>query len=87
PKVERVGPIAGTLAVAMLLFAGFLFDGALNGRVMPYLVESLMPPALEQHDAGGALGWRNHMKDDPEGALARGKENGAPVFVDFTGYT
>ncbi len=85
-KLERVGGIAGTVAVGLIVLGLYTMGGA-QGNQMPALMESLMPPNLEDSSDGGLLGWNNHIKDDPEAAYARARELGVPVFVDFTGYT
>ena len=84
-KPDRIGAVAGTFAVTFIVFGLFLVGGA-QGSPMPAIVESLMPPSLEEV-SGGSLGWSGRIKDDPEAAFARAKELKAPVLVDFTGYT
>ncbi len=85
-KLDRVGGIGGTIAVCFIALGLYSMNGA-QGAQMPSLLESLMPPSLEESTGTGMLGWPNHISDDPETAFARARELGVPVFVDFTGYT
>ncbi|MFT7619613.1 MAG: cytochrome c biogenesis protein CcdA [Planctomycetota bacterium] len=85
-KLERVGGIAGSVAVSLIVLGLYTMTGA-QGSQLPSLMESLMPPSLEESSDGGLMGWPNHISDDPEAAFARARELGVPVFVDFTGYT
>jgi len=85
-KVERAGPAAGSIAIVLLVFALFLSQGA-QGRRMPYLVESLMPPALEHEQSEGKLGWEGRIEDNWEAALEEATTRGVALFVDFTGFT
>lgn len=85
PRSLPVAMPAGITAILLILFGFHLQTGAAGER-MPALVESLMPPSLER-EGGEGLGWDNHITDDPELARARARELGAPVLIDFTGYT
>lgn len=80
------GPIIGAISVMLLIFGIYLVQGA-QGKKMPYLVESLMPPA--EVTGGDGLGWASHglYKNDLEKAVAEAKERGVGLFIDFTGYT
>ncbi len=85
-KVDRAGPVAGSIAIVFLVFSLFLSQGA-QGRRMPYLVESLMPPALEHEQSEGRLGWEGRIEDNWEAALEEASTRGVALFVDFTGFT
>ena len=84
--LSKVGGISGTVAVALILLGLHTMKGA-QGAQMPALMEALMPPSLEEKSDGGLLGWNNHISDNPEVAIARAKELGVPLFIDFTGFT
>ncbi|MEE9394819.1 MAG: cytochrome c biogenesis protein CcdA [Planctomycetota bacterium] len=88
PKVERVGPISGAIAIILIVFGVYLIAGA-KGEQMPFLVESLMPPAFEEVSGEAGLGWAGHAayRDNPELAYETAKELGVPVFIDYTGVT
>ena len=85
-KPEKVGGIGGAFAISLLVLGLYTMQGA-NGAPMPFIMESLLPPNLESEGDGGVLGWKNHIKDNPELAFALAKEQGVPVFIDFTGNT
>ncbi|MCB9833614.1 MAG: hypothetical protein H6807_14185 [Planctomycetes bacterium] len=85
-KPEKIGGIAGSVAVAMIILGLHTMQGA-YGKSMPYVMESLLPPSLEEGGDGGVLGWHNHVVDDPDLAIARAKSAGTGILVDFTGYT
>lgn len=85
-KSERAGGIAGTVAVVLILLALLMLEGT-RGRQMPYLFETLLPPPLVVVSEGGDFGWANRLEDDLEGAQSLARKLGAPLFIDFTGYT
>lgn len=85
PRQGAVGIPAGVTAILLILFGLHMQKGA-AGETMPAIVESLMPPSLEE-EGGEGLGWKNHIKNDPELARARARELGAPLLIDYTGYT
>ena len=85
-KPEKINPIVGALAVTFLLLALHMVKGT-DGRIMPSLIESLLPPDLEHKGEGGVFGWKNRIENDPERAVAIAKDKRAPLLIDFTGYT
>lgn len=85
-KPSRIGPFQATIAVLLLLLAGHMIKGT-EGLRMPTVLESLLPPDLSHQAGEGALGWANRIENDLEKAVARAKEEKAPLFIDFTGYT
>lgn len=91
------GP-ARAAGAGVLLAVAVYFGLGLSGRGLDSYTESYLPPALDQGlsagmrasgvdyvavDAVHALPWQPSL----EAGLARARETGKPVFVDFTGYT
>lgn len=85
-KPSRIGPFQATIAVLLVLLAAHMVKGT-EGVRMPTVLESLLPPDLAHQAGEGALGWSNRIENDLEKAVARAKEEKAPLFIDFTGYT
>lgn len=96
-KVAGRGPMrlaTGALFVILGLYMGL----GLSGRELDAYTESYLPPSLEKGDYTARIGssagfvsmqsvhglpWSPTLGP----ALARAKETGKPVFIDFTGYT
>lgn len=80
--------LLGGFFVAFALYAasGFGHTRSLGGWIDAWLPPAVMPDA-EAVDGEGEDGELRWMKDDIDGALAKGRELDRPVFVDFTGYT
>ena len=84
-KPARIGAIAATLGVAFVLFGFHTKAVATDGKKLPTVLDSLLPPSTQAGD-GGQLGWKNHTQNDLEAARALARDIGAPLFVDFTGF-
>ena len=83
PRLKRPGYGRLTAVAAGTLLGIWLATG-LAGRRLGEL-EAFLPPAdLAGVTQGGELKW---ILNDYDGGLAEAKRRGAPVLVDFTGYT
>jgi thiol:disulfide interchange protein len=88
PGARRVGPVRALFAVALLGLAAYSATGVRGSASMGGWLDGWLPPASYpmnrvSAEAGG-LTW---IVDDIGKGGARGKAEGKPVFVDFTGYT
>jgi thiol:disulfide interchange protein DsbD len=87
-KPERIGAFRLASAIVSLSISFYLITGLFGAKLGE--LEAFLPPDLNKVSAqtlngqGGGLEW---MKDNYEGALAKGKAENKLVFVDFTGYT
>jgi len=70
----RIGPMRRTLGVVTLV-VGVLLLGGINGRSMGWFA-GLLPPEKE-------AGWVENYEE----GLRLARENGRPLFIDFTGVT
>ena len=85
--VRRRGPVRYATTAACLGLGIWLATGVAGQRLGE--IEAFLPPAPEDMREGAAAGpeglpW---IMNDYDKALARGKQEGKRVFVDFTGYT
>ena len=89
-----IGPRRMLAGLCTLLLGLYFFWGSL-GYQLDWISTALAPPYSAQRIAGvgGAAGTKGSLvtwtivKDDIEGALARAKDEGKPVLVNFTGHT
>ncbi len=87
-KPERIGAFRLISAVVSLAVSFYLLTGLFGAKLGE--LESFLPPDLDGSTSrvfGAKPEGPEWMKDDFEGALARGKAENKRVFVDFTGYT
>lgn len=87
-KPERIGALRLTSAIVSLAVAFYLITGLFGAKLGE--LEAFLPPDLNTSSSkffGGGEEKLKWIKDDYEGALAKGKAENKPVFVDFTGYT
>jgi thiol:disulfide interchange protein DsbD len=82
----------GLVRLATALFCGTLALWMLTGLFGKRLgeIEAFLPPAIESSaalDGGTAAGELPWITNDFDAALARAREEGKPLFIDFTGYT
>lgn len=69
----------GTLALAMKV--GLAFNGSALGDL-----EGFLPPSPYPGKTGGAsAAWKGKFVESWDEALAKAKETGKPIFIDFTG--
>lgn len=87
-KPERIGAFRLASAIVSLSISFYLITGLFGaklGELEAFLPPDLSPTSTSKFSSGGdKLQW---IKDDYEGALAKGKSENKRVFVDFTGYT
>lgn len=86
-KPEKIGAFRLASAVISLSISFYLLTGLFGAKLGE--LEAFLPPDLGNSSArmlgsGQRLDW---MKNDYEGALARGRAENKRVFLDFTGYT
>ncbi len=87
-KPERIGALRLTSAVISLAVAFYLITGLFGAKLGE--LEAFLPPDLSTSSSklfGGGEEKLKWIKDDYQGALAKGKAENKLVFVDFTGYT
>lgn len=87
-KPERIGALRLTSAVISLAVAFYLITGLFGAKLGE--LEAFLPPDLSTSSSklfGGGEEKLKWIKDDYEGALAKGKAENKLVFIDFTGYT
>ncbi|HED66533.1 MAG TPA: hypothetical protein ENJ09_13385 [Planctomycetes bacterium] len=86
---DEIGPVRRLVSVFFLAFA--IYCGVLgSGREADYLMSSMAPPysggrflpALHESEDTWTI-----IEDDYHGALARAKEEGKLLFINFTGHT
>jgi thiol:disulfide interchange protein DsbD len=87
-----IGPRRMLAGLCTLLVGLYFFWGSL-GYQLDWISSALAPPYSAQRVAGVGGGAAKNpqvtwtiVKDDIEGALARAKEEGKPVLVNFTGH-
>jgi thiol:disulfide interchange protein len=87
PKVHdgKIGPLRIAFGVGTLLLA-FKIAAAMNGSVLGSL-EGFLPPSPYPGSKSSAVAsnWEKDFLPDFEAAKAKAKENGKPIFIDFTG--
>jgi thiol:disulfide interchange protein len=87
PKVHdgKIGPLRIAFGVGTMLLA-VLIAAAMNGRALGSL-EGFLPPSPYpgSKSSGVASAWERDFLPDFEAAKAKAKENGKPIFIDFTG--
>ncbi len=92
PKVYdgKIGPLRLAIGVFTLfgaLWVGRAFNGGTLGSLEGFLPPSPYPGKLAS--AGGATSgeaaWAKEFLPNYDAALAKAKENGKPIFIDFTG--
>lgn len=87
-KPERLGAFRMMSAVVSLAVSFYLLTGLFGAKLGE--LESFLPPDLENSSTrifGRGSEEPAWITNDYEGALAKGKAENKPVFVDFTGYT
>ena len=79
----------GTVLTGLVLFpvglslaAAPTYHYADMPRLVDEIIEALVPPPPTEDDLARQQGW---YVDDYAGALAKAKETGKPLFIDFTG--
>ncbi|MHC5062439.1 MAG: cytochrome c biogenesis protein CcdA [Planctomycetota bacterium] len=88
----NIGPGRLTSALASILFAIYCLFGA-QGYKMDTVMTAIVPPYSGEmiNGVGGtkvsSQSGRVIIKDDYEAALAKARETGKKVFVNFTGFT
>ncbi|MBS1701275.1 MAG: thioredoxin family protein [Armatimonadetes bacterium] len=85
PKVHdgKIGPLRLAFGVGTLLLAlwiGKAFNGGTLGQLEGYL-----PPSPYPGTSQVGKTWNRDFVEDYDAALAKAKENGKPIFIDFTG--
>jgi thiol:disulfide interchange protein len=86
-KPERIGAFRLASAIVSLSISFYLITGLFGaklGELEAFLPPDLNPNSTSKFGGGEKPQW---IKDDYEGALAKGKAENKRVFVDFTGYT
>ena len=88
PKVHdgKIGPLRIGFGVVTLLLA-LKIAAAMNGGALGSL-EGFLPPSPYPGTTQGAAmtsAWEKDFLPDFDAALAKAKENGKPIFIDFTG--
>ncbi len=87
PKVYdgKIGPLRIAFGVGTMLLA-FKIASAMNGNALGSL-EGFLPPSPYPGSKSSevASGWEKDFLPDFEAAKAKAKENGKPIFIDFTG--
>jgi thiol:disulfide interchange protein DsbD len=87
PKVHdgKIGGVRIGFGVVTMLLA-LKIGAALNGGALGNL-EAFLPPSPYpgKLDTKVAAGWEKDFLPDYDAALAKAKENGKPIFIDFTG--
>lgn len=85
PKVHdgKIGALRIAFGVGTMLLA-VKVALALNGGTLGKL-EGFLPPSPYPGKKGEAAGWERDFLPNYEAALAKAKENGKPIFIDFTG--
>lgn len=85
PKVHdgKIGGLRIGFGVATMLVALWI-GKAFNGGTLGQL-EGFLPPSPYPGKESVAAGWERDFLPDYEAALAKAKENGKPIFIDFTG--
>jgi thiol:disulfide interchange protein len=92
-KLERIGSLRLSSAVASLAISFYLLTGLFGARLGE--LESFLPPMSEssvvsakningEGKSDGELRW---LKNDYKAALDQAKRENKPVLIDFTGYT
>jgi len=87
---RHVGPIRMTFALAFAVYSAVFFYGMTHSKPIGGLVDGWLPPAVypgeeiaaAESDTGGHLSW---IQDDLAKGYEVAKEEGKPLFVDFTG--
>ena len=87
PKVHdgKIGPLRIAFGVGTMLLA-LKIASAMNGGALGRL-EGFLPPSPYPGSKSSevASGWERDFLPDFEAAKAKAKENGKPIFIDFTG--
>ena len=83
------GRLVGTVLTGLVLFpismsllSAPTYHYANMPRLVDEIIEALVPPPPSEDDIARQEGW---FVDDYVGALAKAKEEGKPLFIDFTG--
>ncbi|MED5219103.1 MAG: thioredoxin family protein, partial [Candidatus Neomarinimicrobiota bacterium] len=83
------GRWVGTVLTGLVLFpiglsltAAPTYHYADMPRLVEEIIEAMVPPPPTEDDLARQQGW---YVDDYAGALAKAKETGKPLFIDFTG--
>ena len=79
----KIGPLRigfGLLTVVLAVWIGSAFAGRSIGSLEGYL-----PPSPYPGRAGDTEEWKKEFVATYDEALAKAKENGKPIFIDFTG--
>jgi thiol:disulfide interchange protein DsbD len=79
-----VGPKQAGIGIAMLAVTAYLYSG-LGGRVLDDNIEAFLP-RLPDRKQEYVEAFRAVVKEDYEQGVAKAKELGAPIFLDFTGF-
>lgn len=86
PKVHdgKIGALRigfGVVTMLVALWIGRAFNGGTLGQL-----EGFLPPSpYPGKESATASGWERDFLPDYQAALAKAKENGKPIFIDFTG--
>ena len=72
----------GLFPVGLSLATAPTYHYADMPRLVDEIIETLVPPPPTEDDLARQQGW---YVDDYAGALAKAKETGKPLFIDFTG--
>ncbi|MEI7986936.1 MAG: cytochrome c biogenesis protein CcdA [Armatimonadota bacterium] len=86
PKVHdgKIGPIRIAFGIGTMLLA-LKIASAMNGGALGSL-EGFLPPSPYPGKASAMTpAWEKDFLPDFEAAKAKAKENGKPIFIDFTG--
>jgi thiol:disulfide interchange protein len=86
PKVQdgKIGPLRIGFGVLTLLLA-LKIGAAMNGGTLGAL-EGFLPPSPYPGKSNAMVAsWQKDFLPDYTAALAKAKENGKPIFIDFTG--
>lgn len=89
---RRVGPLRMAAALVFFALSAYSLSGIRDTKSMGGWLDGWLPPAVypgsevasETDESKGELSW---LKDDIPTAMALGRRQNRPVFIDFTGYT
>jgi thiol:disulfide interchange protein DsbD len=86
PKVYdgKIGPLRIAFGVGTMLLA-LKIAAAMNGGALGSLEGFLPPSPYPGKETAMAPAWEKDFLPDFEAAKAKAKENGKPIFIDFTG--
>lgn len=85
PKVHdgKIGPLRVAFGI-MTFIAAIWIGQAFNGGTLGKL-EGFLPPTPYPGSKNKEAAWAKDFLPDYDAALAKAKENGKPIFIDFTG--